>query len=140
MPAPKLVTPPVLDQVNTSVDVFLHRVANWLAGLPANNVTTFLEGAMLMVRRTFFNQAPNVSPIQQTTTSEGLILGSLGAVDPDADPLTYRVVGTPQWGAVEVTEDGDYLYTPGPDYAGSDSFTVNVATAQRGFNILTWDG
>ena len=140
MPAPKLVTPPVLDQLNTSVDVFLHRVANWLAGLPANNVTTFLEGALLMVRRTFFNQAPNVSPIQQTTTSEGLILGSLGAVDPDADPLTYRVVGTPQWGAVEVTEDGDYLYTPGPDYAGSDSFTVNVATAQQGFNILTWDG
>ncbi len=138
MPAPKLVTPPVLDQLNTSVDVFLHRVANWLAGLPANNVTTFLEGALLMVRRTFFNQAPNVSPIQQTTTSEGLILGSLGAVDPDADPLTYRVVGTPQWGAVEVTEDGDYLYTPGPDYAGSDSFIVNVATAQRGFNIFTW--
>ncbi len=113
-------------------------MANWLAGLPGNNVTTFLEGALLMVRRTLFNQAPNVSPIQQTTTSEGLILGSLGAVDPDADPLTYSVVETPQWGAVEVTEDGDYLYTPGLDYAGSDSFTVNVATAQQGFNILTW--
>ena len=140
MPAPKLVTPPVLDQLNTSVDVFLHQVANWLAGLPGNNVTTFLEGALLMVRRTLFNQAPNVSPIQQTTTSEGLILGSLGAVDPDADPLTYTVVETPQWGAVEVTEDGDYLYTPGLDYAGSDSFTVNVATAQQGFNLLTWDG
>jgi hypothetical protein len=134
----KLAVPPVLDQLNTSVDVFLHQVANWLAGLPGNNVTTFLEGALLMVRRTLFNQAPNVSPIQQTTTSEGLILGSLGAVDPDADLLTYSVVETPQWGAVEVTEDGDYLYTPGPGYAGSDSFTVNVATAQQGFNILTW--
>ena len=134
---PKLVVPPVLDQVNTSVDVFLHRVANWLAGLPGNNVTTFLEGALLMVRRTLFNQAPNVSPIQQTTTSEGPILGSLGAVDPDADALIYSVVGAPQWGAVEVTAEGDYLYTPGPGYAGSDSFVVNVATAQQGFNIVT---
>lgn len=142
MPAPKLVAPPVLAQVNASVDVFLHRVANWLAGLPGNNVTTFLEGALLMVRRTLFNQAPNVSPIQETTTSEGLILGSLGAVDPDAapddGPLTYTVVKAPQTGSVEVTEFGEYTFTPRQDYAGSDSFTVKVATAQPGFNILTW--
>ena len=136
-PVPMPGLAPVLDQLNSSVDVFLHRVANWLAGLPANNITMFLEGALLMVRRSLFNQAPNLTPVQQTTSSEGPIQGSLGAIDPDGDPLSFSVVADAQLGAVQIAEDGGYVYTPGPDYAGTDSFTVRVATEQQGFNLLT---
>jgi len=125
----------VADQINSTVNVFLHRVGNWLAGLPHNNITTFLEGALLLVRRTLFNQDPDVTPVQEVTTSE-LIQGSLGGVDPDADPLSYAVVTGPELGEVVVDEYGDYVYTPGAGYAGSDSFTVRVATDRSGVNLL----
>ena len=125
----------VADQINSTVNVFLHRVGNWLAGLPGNSITTFLEGALLMVRRTLFNQAPNVTPVQEVSTSE-LIGGSLEAVDPDADTLRYAVVTAPEFGEVVVDEYGDYLYTPGADYAGSDSFVVKVSTDRVGVNLL----
>ncbi|MCB1264365.1 MAG: hypothetical protein KDB56_07200, partial [Mycobacterium sp.] len=139
--APKQAAPPVMDQLNTAVDVFLHRVGNWLAGLPGGEVTTFLEGALLMVRRTLFNQAPNVSPVQQTTTSEGLILGDLGVIDPEGDAVSVEVMEGPQFGTVAVTADGEYLYSPGADYAGSDSFTVAVGSESAGVNLLDlWGG
>ena len=139
--APKQAVPPVMDQLNTAVDVFLHRVGNWLAGLPGGDITTFLEGALLMVRRTLFNQAPNVSPVQLTTTSEGLTTGDLGVIDPEGDTVSVEVVEGPQFGTVAVTADGEYLYTPGADYAGSDTFVVRVDSESAGVNLLDpWGG
>lgn len=125
----------VVDQLTAAVDVFLHRVGNWLAEFPANPLTGFLEGALLLVRRTLFNQGPDVTPVQEMTTS-GLVQGSIGAVDPDADPLRYEVVVGPEFGSVTVDEYGDYFYVPGADYAGTDSFVVEVSTERAGVNIL----
>ena len=135
-PPPQLTAATVFDELNSTVDVFLHRVGNWLAGLPGGPVSTFLEGALLMVRRTLFNQAPDVSPVQEVTTSEGLIRGSLGAIDPEADVLSFDVTGAPEFGEVVVDEFGGYTYTPGDGYTGSDRFTVTVASAAGGINLL----
>ena len=125
----------VVDQLTAVVDRFLQRVGNWLAGFPANPLTGFLEGALLLLRRTLFNQDPDVTPVQEMTTS-GLIQGSIGAVDPDADPLRYEVVVGPELGSVTVDEYGDYFYVPGADYAGADSFVVEVSTKRAGINVL----
>lgn len=133
---PQMVAIPALRELNSAVEVFLHRVGNWLAGLPGGPVSTFLEGALLMVRRTLFNQGPDVTPLQETTTSEGVILGSLGAVDPEADALSFAVVDDPQFGSVVVDEYGDYAYTPGAGFSGEDSFTVRVTADGGGINLL----
>ena len=46
------------------------------------------------------------------------------------------MVAPPESGALELTAEGSYLYTPGPDFAGFDSFTVKVTDANGGFNLF----
>ena len=115
----------------------LDAVANWLAMLPNQKISDLLAGALLRVRRDLFDQAPSASPVQETTTSAGQIIGTVGAIDPEDDPLAYSVVANPQFGTVELTEDGQYTYTPGADYAGADSFTVRIGDTNGGHNRLT---
>ena len=91
------------------------------------------EGIALLVRRTFFNQAPSMSPVQITGQSQGLITGNLGTVDLEADPIRYSLTSAPLHGGVEIASDGSYTYTPGQDFAGTDNFTV--AATDTGFHI-----
>ena len=127
-----------LDAVQDVQATFFNTLANFLIDLPANDVTRFLEGALLMVRQRFFNQAPRVTPSPQSTTADGTIHGRIGAFDLEGDTLSYTVTGASQYGTVEVDSTGYYRYTPGPIYQGSDSFTVRIAPASRSLNILDW--
>ena len=97
----------------------------------------FVEGIALLVRRTFFNQAPSMSPVQITGQSQGLITGDLGAVDPEADPILFSITSNPQHGSVVIGSGGSYTYTPGGDFTGTDTFTV--AAADTGFHINLLD-
>jgi hypothetical protein len=96
----------------------------------------FFEGLALSWRRRLFNEAPNVSPIQLTGLTDGPITGSIGAVDPEDDPLAYSVTGDPRYGTVTVGQDGTYTYTPGTDFAGNDSFIVAVTDTGFHINLL----
>ena len=96
----------------------------------------FGEGAALLVRRTFFNQAPSLAPIQLTGQSEGPITGTLAAVDPDGDALSYSVTSNPRYGAAVVNGDGSYTYTPAGGFAGNDSFVVAVTDTGFHINLL----
>ena len=98
-------------------------------------IRAFSEGVALLVRRTLFNEAPTVSPVQLTGLSDGPINGALGAVDPEGDRLVYRITGTPRYGTAVVGSDGGYTYTPGPDFAGTDSFRVAVGDAGLHINL-----
>lgn len=98
--------------------------------------TIFGEGAALLVRRTFFNQAPSLTPVQLTGQSEGPITGRLDAVDPDGDALTYSISANPQHGAAVVNGDGSYTYTPATGFAGNDSFVVAVTDTGFHINLL----
>ena len=100
-------------------------------------IQSLFEGIALLVRRTFFNQAPTVNPVQTTGQLAGPITGTLGAFDPEGDPLTYDVTDLPQHGLVTVGPDGGFVYTPGPDFTGRDSF--NVAVTDGGFHINLLD-
>jgi hypothetical protein len=97
----------------------------------------FFEGIALLVRRTFFNQAPSMSPVQITGQSQGLITGNLGAIDPEADPIVYTLTSAPLHGSVAIASDGSYTYSPGQDFTCTDSFTV--AAADTGFHINLLD-
>lgn len=107
-----------------------------LSGL-LSPIQGLIEGVALLVRRTFFNQAPSVSPVQITGQSEGPITGSIGARDPEGDRIVYSLTSNARYGSVVLDATGGYIYTPGRDFTGTDTFTV--AAADPGFHINLFD-
>lgn len=122
----------LLTGVETGLATFVTGLQNLLAD-PGNPVE-FLEGALLLVRRSFFNQTPTAHPGTYLVRVSGQTEGTVGAVDPEGDALTYSLVSGTRFGTVQITDDGDFAYTPGEGYTGTDTFTVSVANP--GFNLL----
>ncbi|MEI7915976.1 MAG: Ig-like domain-containing protein [Mycobacteriaceae bacterium] len=104
---------------------------------PLGQIQSFLEGIGLLIRRTFFNKPPTVAPVQTSSLVNGTITGTLGATDPEGDPLSYSVSGSPANGSVTVASDGTYTYTAGSGFNGLDAFTV--AVTDQGFHINLLD-
>jgi hypothetical protein len=50
--------------------------------------------------------------------------------DPDGDPLTAALESEPEHGSVELSPDGSFVYTPDPDFSGSDSFVYRASDSQ----------
>lgn len=96
---------------------------------------SMFEGIGLLVRRNFFNKAPTVNPVQLTGQSGGPITGTVGAVDPEGDRLTYSLTQSPLHGSVAIAADGTYTYTPASGFTGADSFNV-AASDGRHLNLL----
>ncbi|MBU3687832.1 MAG: hypothetical protein FGM25_15725 [Mycobacterium sp.] len=119
-----------------------------LSSMPANPISELLSGALLLLRRTLFNQLPSAAPTDLQELVNGDLEGNLNATDPEGDPLAYQVVEAPQYGTVTVDANGAFLYAPRPPdcppgpggcpknpVSGlNDSFTV--AVSDGGFNLL----
>ena len=75
-------------------------------------------------------QANNSAPIaenQELATYKNIPLsGTLSAVDPDGDILTFFLTRLPKKGNVEISEDGSFTYTPNEDKKGKDSFSFTA--------------
>lgn len=87
-------------------------------------------GLIRQIQETFFNQSPIAKPAQIRQEPDGTIIGKIGASDPEEDPLSYRVSERPQHGTVVIHANGDYTYTPNPEFAstgGTDTFTATVS-------------
>ena len=108
---------------------------NWLSAL-FSPIQSFVEGIGLLVRRTFFNNPPTVNPIQLTGQTSGPITGTVGAIDPEGDPITYSLRQAPAYGTVQVAADGTYTYTPGTNFTGTDNFLVAAADSGLHINLL----
>ncbi|GAY18105.1 Ig-like domain-containing protein [Mycobacterium sp. shizuoka-1] len=110
-----------------------------------NLVTTigdYFAGVALLVRRSFFNEAPSVTPVQITGQTTGPITGTIGASDPEGDRLVYKVTQQAHYGTVAVNSDGTYTYVPTPGGQCSttciDSFTVAATDTGTHINLLNW--
>lgn len=114
------------DHIDQAIYGFLDAVSNCLSKFPTNPITDFLQGALLTLRRTFFDQTPLLNPVQTTGQSGGEISGTLGGVDPEGETITYSVILAPEEGAVEISSDGTFVYTPGLNFDGSDAFIVSA--------------
>ena len=119
---------------NAAVVDWFDSTSAWLATLPRGPLNEWASGALLLVRRSLFNQLPTADPYRYLTTLNGDLVGTLGVRDPEADALTYRLTTTPRYGTVQIAPNGTYTYTPGLDYVGDDVFTV--AVADSGFNLF----
>ncbi|GAY13467.1 Ig-like domain-containing protein [Mycobacterium sp. shizuoka-1] len=116
----------------------------------ANPIQDLFDQVSLLVRRTFFNKPPTVKPIQITGEHDGVITGTVGAVDPEGDVIKYKVLPAgkdfdnqgqlvdrgPLYGTVEVASDGTFTYTPGPNFTGTDSFAVLATDVGPHINLL----
>ena len=132
---PAIYSAPLGEQLNTAVVRILDAASGLLSGLPGGPLTDVLAGALLLVRRGLFDQEPAVRSTQQLTSAlntEGLVIVN----DPEGDPVKIELAAAPKFGTLTLTPDGRYLYTPGPGYAGADSFTFRATDTNGGFNLL----
>ncbi|WP_198654830.1 beta strand repeat-containing protein [Albibacillus kandeliae] len=82
------------------------------------------------------NDAPTIPDESVTVTEDNVYRGQAVASDVDSDVLEYALVSGAAHGSVLVAHDGVWLYTPDPDFSGTDSFLIAVtdddgATAQQ---------
>jgi len=123
--------------VSSLVSAVLSPFAAGLPSAPAEPPTAW--ALLAWVRREFFNGSPTFSPVINPQTTTGLITGNVGAVDPDGDPLTYTVVGTPlNGGSLEIDQAGNFTYRPMNAMAavgGTDQFTVVVTDEAAGLHV-----
>lgn len=92
-----------------------------------------------MVRRTLFNDAPTAMPVQLAQTSDDIVTGTIGAVDPEGDRVTYKLLTQPAGGKVSIDpETGAYTYTPTSfnAYGEIDQFTVELADTGPHLHLL----
>ncbi|CAO3358758.1 calcium-binding protein [Azospirillum melinis] len=84
---------------------------------------------------------PNRAPVAADQALSGAedtpVTGSVGAVDPDGDALTYGVGAGPGHGRLVLEADGRFTYRPDADYAGTDSFRIDVADGRGGVTSQT---
>ncbi|GAB3218117.1 M4 family metallopeptidase [Mycolicibacterium hippocampi] len=98
--------------------------------IPATPVSALMQSLWLAVRQTQY-VVNNQRPTAQVSTSgpgpDGVLTGSLNAVDFDDTTLTYIVSAAPERGSVVVDALGNFTYTPdaGMPLRG-DRFTITV--------------
>ncbi|MDT0684717.1 Ig-like domain-containing protein, partial [Roseicyclus sp. F158] len=86
------------------------------------------------------NSPPDVTPDSRVTEEDTPVEGVVIATDEDDDTLSYEVTTQPKNGAVVMNpETGEYIYTPGPDYNGPDSFKVTVSDGNGESKTVTVD-
>jgi len=78
--------------------------------------------------------APNL--ITVTTNEDTAVGGVINATDPDGNPLVYTLEDLPINGTVEVEQQGSFIYTPNPNFTGTDTFTVRVTDTSGAFIIV----
>lgn len=122
------------DVVADTIDTWTNSTQAWIDSLSVSEERKVeLTESFWNLRRTFFNQAPTVAPVQISGLITGPIDGTIGAVDADGDEIVYRLVRGPRQGTVEINADGTYTYTPDVDFDGVDTF--RVIAIDRGFHV-----
>ena len=130
-------------QNQAAVRTVFHALINWTSTLPVGQLTNWLEGGLLLVRKSLFNQTAGVRSVQ-SANSPVLVTGKIDVVDPEGDGWKVELVGDPTHGSVELGTTSQangigstkYIYTPGEGYAGEDQFVVKVTHTGSVFNIL----
>lgn len=123
--------------VARSLDAWTDDSLGWIESLSTSERNKAqLEASFFTIRRTFFNQAPTIDPVQISGVLDGPVTGTLGAHDPDGDRLIYVLTRGPKSGTVHINRDGTFTYTPGDDFDGVDAFRVTAIDIGFHTNLL----
>jgi hypothetical protein len=125
-------------EVAGQIDAFTASTRDAIASLPvAAPVQEALTGTLFTLRRALLNQAPVVTSVVQFSGSANTpVQARVDAVDPDGDRIVYRLVQGPKSGTVQVNSDGSYMFTPGSDFNGVDTFVVAAYDTGLHLNLL----
>ena len=74
--------------------------------------------------------APVAENLSYETFRNVAFSGTLAAVDPEGETVTFRITRMPDKGTVELGEDGAFTYTPLRGKKGRDSFAYTAADQQ----------
>ena len=149
---PVLATPAqVVRTVGIRVAQVLDRTADWLSGLPANPVTDFLSGALLLVRRTLLPGVPNIPSARVANTwavegspgatTEAVFTVTLGRAYDTPITLLYATTAPSPLGFVRNLLEGDLVEgaTPGQDFTaqtGTLTFAPGQTSQQVSIPVL----
>lgn len=127
------------ETMQTSVaDTGIETLAADVPAPPAapTSLAELLTAFFVRLQTYFFNQTPQARPRQHAgQSSEGEVSGTVGASDPDGDPLEVTVSSGPTKGQLTLNADGTFTYKPSAALAstgGTDSFVVRVAETNAG--------
>jgi Zn-dependent metalloprotease/sugar lactone lactonase YvrE len=111
---------------------------------PPNPLGDLVFAVFRRLKATLFNESPTATPEQYPGQSPtGVLAGTVGAADPDGDPLAVSLAQGPSRGTVVVTSDGGYTYIPSQGLAatgGTDTFTVSIAETNGAQHIHGFAG
>jgi hypothetical protein len=149
---PVLATPAqVVSTASISIAQLLDRAADWLSGLPANPVTDFLSGALLLVRRTLLPGVPNIPSARVANTwavegspgatTEAVFTVTLGRAYDTPVTLSYATTAPAPLGFVRNLLEGDLVdaATPGQDFTaqtGTLTFAPGQTSQQVSIPVL----
>lgn len=101
---------------------------------PAPHQTAVDWSVLGWIRRTLLNREPSIDydvSLNVQDMNSGVITGNIGALDPEGDALTYKIVANPRSGTVVIDQlTGDFTFTPNQSFAASggiDAFNVRVS-------------
>jgi len=108
----------------STTDSFTYTISDGNGGTDTATVTVTIDGA---------NDAPVYGDFGVTTNEDtGVVVPFETATDIDGDSLTYSVQTGPSHGTATFNAAGELIYTPAPDFFGSDSFTLLVDDGNGG--------
>lgn len=82
---------------------------------------------------------PTATATAFETEQDTALSGQLMASDPGGRALSYKIVGGPDHGSVQLVDAGKgaFVYTPNPGHSGSDQFSFLANNGQRDSNTVT---
>ncbi|MBW2645062.1 MAG: cadherin-like domain-containing protein [Deltaproteobacteria bacterium] len=108
-----------------------------------DNMSPMSNVAMAFQIQGDLSYPPNIPPLASdgslTTATGTPFSGTLSAIDPDKDVLTYMIVSNGSSGTVTLTDatTGTYTYTPNANATGTDMFTFKVSDGDAYSDVAT---
>lgn len=102
-----------------------------------------LEQVFRQIKTSFFNGSPVATTREPLTTDNGTITGLVVGIDPEGDPLEYRIAEPGTGGTVAIKSDGTYTYIPKASTlrnGGADSFLVQVTDTGQHLHLFNGNG
>ncbi len=82
-------------------------------------------------------RADTYSTLKNTALNVAVASGVLANdIDPDGDPLTVILLTAPSYGTVSLNANGSFLYTPGSNFVGTDTFGYRANDEVGGSNAI----
>ena len=100
-----------------------------LAAVCALTLAASVSPALAGPQENDLAHAPEPENLQLETYRNTSVGGTLTAVDPEGEAVTFTLTTEPMKGTVELQEDGAFTYTPGENKKGKDYFGYKATDA-----------